>query len=117
MANEVPSKWLEWTNLMLGACLACTALMFAGLPLAAWNAGVVSVLIAFCSAAALYRYGAWAEWSNLALGCWAVLAPFLIGFGSAQGPMWMHVVIGLCVATIAVLQLVAGGKSAGALGH
>ncbi|MGX9121065.1 SPW repeat protein, partial [Mesorhizobium sp. BHbsci] len=61
-----------------------------------------------CSAVALYRYGAWAEWSNLALGCWAVVAPFLLGFGSAQTPMWTHVVVGLCVATIAILQLRAG---------
>jgi len=51
------------------------------------------------------------EWSNLTLGCWAVIAPFVLGFGSAQGPMWTHVVIGVCVATIAAIQLVASGKS------
>jgi hypothetical protein len=91
--------------------------MFAGLPIAAWNAGIVGTLIVCCSAVALYRYGAWTEWSNLTLGCWAVAAPFVLGFWSAQGPMWTHVVIGLCVATIAVVQLVASRKSAGALGH
>ncbi|MGX9119062.1 SPW repeat protein [Mesorhizobium sp. BHbsci] len=108
MRNEVPSKGLEWTNLVLGAVLACAAFMFAGLPAAAWNAGIVGTLIVCCSAVALYRYGAWAEWSNLTLGCWAVIAPFLLGFGSAQTPMWTHVVVGLCVATIAILQLRTG---------
>ncbi|MFD1983611.1 SPW repeat protein [Mesorhizobium newzealandense] len=91
--------------------------MFAGLPLAVWNAGIVGALIVCCSAVALYRYGAWTEWSNLTLGCWAVVAPFLLGFGSAQGPMWTHVMIGLCVATIAAMQLIASRKSAGALKH
>ena len=114
MISEVPSKGLEWTNLILGACLACAAFMFAGLPLAVWNAGIVGALIVCCSAVALYRYGAWTEWSNLTLGCWAVVAPFLLGFGSAQGPMWTHVVLGLCVATIAVIQLAASHKSPGA---
>ena len=111
MTSEVPSKGLEWTNLVLGAGLACAAFMFTELPAAAWNAGIVGALIVCCSAVALYRYGDWAEWSNLTLGCWAVVAPFLLGFGSAQGPMWTHVVIGLCVATIAVMQLVASRKT------
>ena len=111
MTSEIPSKGLEWTNLVLGAALACAAFMFTELPPAAWNAGIVGVLIVCCSAVALYRYGDWAEWSNLTLGCWAVVAPFLLGFGSAQAPMWTHVVIGLCVATIAGGQLVASRKS------
>jgi hypothetical protein len=107
MTSEVPSKGLEWTNLILGACLAFAAFMFAELPPAAWNAVIVGTLIVCCSAVALSRYGDWAEWSNLTLGCWAVVAPFLLGFGSAQAPMWTHVVIGLCVAAIAAMQLVA----------
>jgi hypothetical protein len=110
MTNEVPSKGLEWTNLVLGAGLACAAFVFADMPAAAWNAGIVGVLIACCSAVALYRSGAWAEWSNLALGSWAVAAPFLLGFGSVPAAMWTHVLVGLCVATIAVIQLSSGRK-------
>ncbi|TIM46777.1 MAG: hypothetical protein E5Y55_09540 [Mesorhizobium sp.] len=110
MTSEVPSKGLEWTNLVLGAGLACAAFAFTELPAAAWNAGIVGVLIACCSAVALYRYGAWAEWSNLALG-WAAAAPFLLGPGSAQAAMWTHVLVGLCVATIAIIQLSNGSKA------
>ncbi|RCS21901.1 hypothetical protein DUT91_21055 [Phyllobacterium salinisoli] len=115
MRDEVPSKGLEWTNLILGAGLACAAFMFAGLPAAAWNAGIIGTLIVCCSAMALYRYEAWTEWSNLILGCWTVIAPFLLGFGSAQTPMWTHVVVGLCVATIAAMQLAASRKAQGSL--
>ena len=111
MTSEVPSKGLEWTNLILGAGLACTAFMFTELPPAAWNAGTIGALIVCGSAVALYRYRDWAEWSNLTLGCWAVVAPFVLGFGSAPGPMWTHVVIGLCVATIAAMQLAASRRS------
>jgi hypothetical protein len=111
MTSEVPSKGLEWTNLVLGAGLACATLAFAELPAATWNGGIVGLLIACCSAVALYRYGAWAEWSNLALACWAVASPFLLGFGSAQAVMWTHVLVGLCVATIAIMQLSSGSKA------
>lgn len=72
MTRENPSKGLEWTNLVLGVCLACAAFMFTGVPAAAWNAAIVGTLVAVCSAIALYRYGDWAEWSNLTLGCWAL---------------------------------------------
>ena len=111
MTSEVPSKGLEWTNLILGAGLACAAFAFTDVPAAAWNAGIAGALIACCSAVALYRYGAWAEWSNLTLGCWAIAAPFLLGFGSAQGAMWAHVMVGLCVATIAIMQLSSASKA------
>jgi hypothetical protein len=110
MNNEIPSKGLEWTNLLLGVALACAAFLFAALPAAAWNAGIVGILIATCSAVALYKYAAWAEWSNITLGSWAVISPFLLGFGSVPTPMWTHVLIGLCVVTVAVLQLRVGSS-------
>jgi len=105
MRNEAASKALETTNLILGAGLACAAFAFTGVPAAAWNAGIAGVLVACCSAAALYRYGAWAEWSNMTLGYWMVVAPFLLGFGAAKGAMWTHVLVGICVAAIATMQL------------
>jgi len=110
MRSEGSNKVLESTNLVLGIGLACAAFMFAGVPAAAWNAGMVGSLIAICSAIALYRYGDWAEWSNLTLGSWAVVAPFLLGFGSASTAMWTHVLIGLCVTTVAIVQLMANRR-------
>jgi hypothetical protein len=105
MRSVVPSEGLEWINLVLGAGLLCVGIMFAEPSGAALNAGIVGTLIVYCSAVALFRYAAWAEWSNLTLGCWAMIAPFLLGFGSAQAAMWTHVVVGFCVATIATMQL------------
>ncbi|MFG1428827.1 SPW repeat protein [Roseixanthobacter glucoisosaccharinicivorans] len=105
MKNEVPNKGLEWTNMVLGLVLACAAFAFGGLSAAVWDAAVVGILIACCSAVALARYGAWTEWSNIVLGCWAVVAPWIMGFSGAQTAMWTHVVIGICVACIAAAQL------------
>lgn len=76
-------------------------------------ARIVGLLIVCCSAVALGRYGAWAEWSNIALGCWAIAAPFALGFGAAQAAMWTHVLIGICVAAIATVQLMSSRRSQG----
>ena len=110
MRNEVSNKGLEWTNLVLGVGLACAALAFTGIPAAAWNAGVVGVLVACCSAAALYRQGAWAEWSNIALGCWVAISPFALGFTNAPAATWSLILVGSSVAFIAAMQI-AGGRN------
>ncbi|KRE00679.1 hypothetical protein ASE61_19620 [Bosea sp. Root670] len=107
MKNEVPSKGLEWTNLILGVSLACASMAFAGSPLAAWNAGITGGLIACLSAIALYRNENGAARYNLILGSWAVIAPFVLGFGAVAAPMWTHVVMGLCIAAIAATQILA----------
>ena len=111
MKNVVPSKGLEWTNFILGAGLACSALFFTEFPAAVWDAVIVGAIIASCSAVALSRYGVWTEWANLALGCWAAVAPFILKFGSLASPTWIHVTVGLCVALFASIQLLASKKS------
>jgi hypothetical protein len=107
MTNPAPSRGLEWTNLALGAGLFCSAFLFGALPVAALSAAITGLLVVTCSMLALYRFNASAEWSNLALGSWALLAPFVLGFNSARSPLSIHLVIGLCVVTIATMQLVA----------
>jgi hypothetical protein len=108
MRAEVPSKGLEWTNLILGAGFACATFAFTGA--AAWNAGISGLLIACCSAVALYRYGTWTEWSNAVLGTWVVVSPFALGFAAAPAATWTSVAVGIAVTTIATMQLRAGPR-------
>ena len=91
--------------------MALAAFAFAGQTVAAWNAGIVGSLIACCAAIALYRYGAWAEWSNIALGCWAAISPFALGFTNATGPTWSLILVGSSVASIAAMQIAAGRRN------
>lgn len=112
MTDPAPSRGLEWTNLVLGAGLFCSAFLLGERPIAAVSAAITGLLIVTCSILALYRFNASAEWSNLALGSWVLLAPFLLGFGSAGSPLAIHLFIGLSVITIATMQLVAGRNAA-----
>ena len=107
MANSVTNTKLEWTNLLLGSVLFCSAFMFGKFPVAALSAALTGLLIVTCSAVALYRFRAWAEWSNIVLGSWAVVAPYLLGFGSEKFALSIHIIIGFSVAAIATLQFVA----------
>lgn len=106
MTDPAPSRGLEWTNLSLGSGLFFSAFLFGDLPIAALSAAITGLFTVTCSMLALYRFSSSAEWSNLALGSWAVVAPFVLGFGSDQTAMSIHVIVGLCVVTIALMQLV-----------
>lgn len=116
MTKTVASKALEWTNLGLGAALIIAPFVtgFAAGPAAVWNAYLVGAVIITCSCIALRTQGAWAEWTNATAGGWLVIAPFVIGFAGVASAMWTHVLIGLCVATIAAVQIYNGRDASGA---
>src|SRR5689334_16058075 len=94
--NENPH--LERLNLILGVTLAGAAFFFTSATSAAWDAVLIGSLIACFSATALVRYGLWADWSNLTLACWALIAPFALQFDNVQSALWTHLTIGTCVA-------------------
>lgn len=107
MTKAVPSKALECINLTLGAVLFIAPFatgLVAG-PVAVWNACFIGALIVLCSAIAIWKYSNWAEWTNVIAGCWLVIAPFALGFATVASAMWVHVLLGLSVATIAGFQI------------
>ena len=112
MTNLAPKRGLEWTNLGLGAGLFCAAFLFGDLPSAVLSAALTGLFIVTCSMLALNRFSASAEWFNVALGSWAVVAPFVLGFGSDRSALWIHLIIGLCVVTIATMQLASSRNAA-----
>lgn len=80
------------------------ALGFAGVQAAAWNAWIVGAAIALVALGALTVFNRYEEWANLALGLWAIAAPWALGFATGAA-MWAHVVIGAVVAALAASRL------------
>jgi hypothetical protein len=105
MGRETQIRWLDLTNFALGATLVWGAILFSTTSQSAANAVVVGTAIAAISVVAFNRYTAWAEWSNLFLGGWTVMAPFALGFDTVPAPLWVHLIIGASVATISAVQL------------
>jgi hypothetical protein len=98
---------IDVVNLVLGACLgfAPWVLGFTGQTAAAWNAWVVGAAIAFVAVDAIANLTEWEEWANMALGIWAILASWVLGFAEAAQAMYAHLLIGLCVAVLAAVNL------------
>ena len=111
MKPAIPSKGLEWTNLVLGGLLFSSAFLFGAFPAAAWNAAVVGAVVVCCATANLYRFDKKMEWYIAGLGSWAVIAPFLLGFDAEPVPVMTHLILGISIATIAALQLRSGRRN------
>ena len=89
----------------LGLLLSPWYLGYAAEPHAApnaWMAGAAVVLIAL---AALFAFHPAEDWTSLAVGLWAVISPWLIGFAELSSATTAHVVAGLIIAILASLRL------------
>jgi hypothetical protein len=89
----------------LGLLLSPWYLGYAGETYAAWNAWVVGAAVAVLAALALFAFHQAEEWINLALGLWAVIAPWLLGFATLPAAVGAHVIAGLIVAIVAAGSL------------
>lgn len=89
----------------LGLLLSPWYLGYAAEAYAAWNAWVVGAAVTLIAVAALYAFHQVEEWANVALGLWAVIAPWALGFSAVAVAMWAHVIAGLVVAVLAAVSL------------
>jgi len=89
----------------LGLLLSPWYLGYAAETYAAWNAWIVGAAVTLIAVAALFAFHQVEEWANVALGLWAVIAPWILGFSAVVSAMWVHVIIGLVVAVLAAVRL------------
>ena len=92
----------------LGLLLSPWYLGFAAETAAAWNAWLVGAAMTLIALAALFAFHRLEEWANVALGLWAVIAPWVLGFATLAAAMWVHVIAGLVVAILAGVSLWSG---------
>jgi uncharacterized membrane protein HdeD (DUF308 family) len=73
--------------------------------IASWNAGACGLVIGLMAAFAIMRLQEWEEWGSALLGLWTAAAPWILGFASTLEAMWTHVLVGLAVVTLAVVEI------------
>ena len=99
-------SWIDGTNLVLGVILFSFPWIFVPATQAVeWNGWIVGGLVAFNATCALTGFAAWEEWTNLTLGLWVAISPWLFGFQANIGATWSYVILGTLVAALAAYQL------------
>lgn len=103
MPQKSGNFWQDWVNLLLAVWLFISpwVLNYTGLGAAAWNAWIVAVVIGVIAVAALSQYARWEEWTNLVLGLWLVISPWVLAVAAPPVVYWNFVIIGLLIAVFA----------------
>ncbi len=94
-------------NAVLGMLLVVSPWLFgfAAAQAATWVAVISGLVIAGVSAAAFMRMLEWEERVNFVAGLYVMGAPWLFGFSQVTSAMWTHLLIGLAVTVLAIVEL------------
>lgn len=101
------TKWMSWTNGILGLLLLIAPFTFgySGLRAAFWNSMVIGILIAAFSFWEAFNVESSGVSSILSvLGIWTIFAPYLLGYAAIRSAFWINLIIGLIVAVLAGYQ-------------
>ncbi|MGY4404439.1 ABC-type branched-subunit amino acid transport system permease subunit [Bradyrhizobium sp. USDA 3315] len=103
-------KWrkesaLDLYNLVAAIFLLAAPWLFVQAnPTAAIDLRISGAAIAIMSLAAIVAFSIWEEWINLAVGCWLIVSPWLLGFTHTRA-MHFAIAAGAVVAFMALLEL------------
>lgn len=103
------TRWQDWGNVALGAVLFFAPWLFGTSDdvASSWNAWALGLLIVSVALWALAGPRAQlAEWSNVILGAWMALAPFVLGFTGLAAAAWTAYLVGGGVLILAAWALV-----------
>jgi SPW repeat-containing protein len=105
MKNWRRESILDFYNLLLALFLLVSPWLFLkGSGKATTDLWASSAAIAAISLAAMVAFSYWEEWTNLALGIWLILSPWLLGFAHTSA-MHFSTIVGAAVAFLSALEL------------
>ncbi len=106
--------WQDWGNLVLGLwilaspwVLQLTTAVGAEVTGGAtnnavtWNLSLVGIVVAALAVASIFAFQAWEEWTNVGLGVWLFVSPWVLGFSSSTLLMWNAVIAGALIVILA----------------
>jgi SPW repeat len=97
----------DLVNLFLGIWAILTPWLIGNHPAAGVvvDYGIAGILIAFFACAALIAFRPWQEGTNIVLGAWLLVSPWVLGFRANASLMWSAVLIGVLVIICSALVL------------
>lgn len=107
-------RWQDWATLVLGLWIIASPFLLlapaaAGAPaisgIVHWNFYIVGLALAMIGIAALYSRRPWEEWTDVVLGVWLLISPWILAYTSETALKWDAVIVGLVVAVLAAWAL------------
>lgn len=102
--------WQDWVNFLLGLWVFGSPWLLehsmateapSGGILGMWSLWFVGLAVSVIATIALYAFNAWEEWTNLALGAWLLVSPWVLGFSKSAVLMGNAMIFGVLVLVLA----------------
>ena len=99
--------WQDAVNAVIGVWLVLSpwALGYASEAMAMSNAVIVGLALLAAAVGAIFVPRAWEEWTELGLGAWLIISPWLLGVAMLQTATLCAVVTGAVIAALALWTL------------
>lgn len=115
--KKLTDNWQDGLSLILGLWLIVSpwVLGFTGIGAAMWNAVVFGIVVALMALAALTTFRDWEEWTDMAIGAWLAISPWVLGFATGTEGSALtgnFVVAGLLVLAFSAWSLVGHHRGA-----
>ena len=100
-------KGQDVVNLILGVLLFLSPWLITGFSnrAAEWNAWIAGALLIIFAAVALSEYAEWEEWTNLIIGAWVIISPWVLRFADNSNALWTHLIFGVLALLVSVWAL------------
>ena len=100
-------SWEDWLSMALGVVIAISPWLAGAVesPVVVIHAIIVGLLVLSLAGMERVVLRASEEWLELACGAWLIAAPWIMGYSVVSTLASMHVVLGIMVAALALLEL------------
>lgn len=92
VANWIMILFGTW--LFISPWVLSTALSVGEAATANWNFWIVGAIVVLSAALALRDLHPWEEWTNMILGVWLFLSPWVLGFSQSSNYLWNALIVG-----------------------
>jgi len=108
-------EWDDWFGIFLGILIALAPWIVEedGNSNAVANAAIAGVLVMVLAEADLVKFRRWIEVCQLALGLWVAASPFIFDYASSGSLRFLHIVAGIAVAALSLLELRQSARDVG----
>lgn len=85
--KKLAGNWQDVVCLILGLWLIASpwALGFTDIQFAVWSAVVLGIVIVLMTVAELIEFHDWEEWTDMVIGGWLAISPWVLGFTAEAG--------------------------------
>ena len=112
----IKASWENIVNLVIGAWAVAAPWLYRGGELSNasslinWSFWLVGAVLALAAGLALWDLRPWEEWTNLTLGFWLILSPWVLSFTNEIELKSFAVMAGVVVAALAGIALPSAQK-------